>query len=218
MSKQQLTIDVISDINCPWCYLGESRLKKAIGETNGRFNFELSFKPFELNPNAPPEGEDKESYFLRNYGPDALSRIADSNKRITEAGKAEGLTYNFDKLKKVHNSFNGHRLVWLAGMHNVQEQVLDALYRFNFSEGGDLNNTDDLERIGIECGIPAEALEGFFESDAGKDEVKAMELEAHQAGITGVPAFVLNNKYLISGAQPKETFLKAFEQLASSPE
>lgn len=213
MTKQKIKIDIISDINCPWCYLGENRLKNAMRQAAGRYEFELHFKPFELNPNAPEEGEEKETYFIRNYGPEAISRIEASTKHIAEAGQAEGLTYNFEKQTKIHNTFNGHRLIWLAGKHGLQEQVTDALYRGNFAEGENINDLEFLTRIGIENGIPAEELEGFFESDKGKDEVRAMENEASRAGITGVPAFVLNNKYLISGAQRVETFVKAFDQL-----
>jgi predicted DsbA family dithiol-disulfide isomerase len=214
MNKQKIKIDIVSDINCPWCYIGEHRLKKAIAATGNAYEFELSFKPFELNPQAPQTGEAKETYFIRNYGKDALPRLKASSKHLEDMGKAEGLTYNFEKAKVVHNTFNGHRLIWLAREYGVQEQVTTALYSANFSEGKNVNDLQLLKQIGVENGIPAERLENFFESEEGKQEVRQLEGWAQQAGISGVPAFIFNDKYLVSGAQPAETFQQVFEQLA----
>lgn len=214
MSKAKIEVDIISDINCPWCYLGEKYFHDAVSATDGLYDFKITLKPFELNPQAPASGEAKETYFLRNYGPDGLEKMADSNSRITAAGKDVGLNFNFDKLTKVHNTFNGHRLIWLAGKYGVQEPVAEALYVKNFELGENVNDLDLLTQIGIDSGIPAGKLDGFFEGEEGKEEVKKMERDAQQAGVRGVPAFVLNKKYLLSGAQPVEAFLSAFEQIA----
>lgn len=214
MSNTKIKVDIISDINCPWCYLGEKYFHDAVKATKKLYDFEITLKPFELNPQAPAEGEAKETYFLRNYGSDGLEKMADSNSRITAAGKEVGLIFNFDKLTKVHNTFNGHRLIWLAGKYDVQEQVALALYMKNFELGENVNDLNLLRTIGKDSGIPADELDGFFESDKGKEEVKKMERDAQQAGVRGVPAFVLNKKYLLSGAQPTDAFISAFEQIA----
>ena len=214
MSKTKIEVDIISDINCPWCYLGEKYFHDAIKATDGQYEFEVTLKPFELNPQAPEEGEEKEKYFLRNYGPDGLEKMADSNSRITAAGKEVGLSFNFDKLTKVHNTLHGHRLIWLAGKYGVQEQVAEALYVKNFELGENVNDLDLLKKVGKDNGIPADKLDGFFEGEEGKAEVKKMEKDAQEAGVRGVPAFILNKKYLLSGAQPTEAFLSAFEKIA----
>lgn len=214
MSNTKIEVDIISDINCPWCYLGEKYFHDAVKATGGQYEFKVSLKPFELNPEASAEGEEKEKYFIRNYGTEGLDKMADSNNLITAAGKEVGLEYNFDKLTKIHNTFNGHRLIWLAGKYGVQEQVAEALYFQNFTLGTNVNDVDLLKKIGIDNNIPADKLNAFFESEEGKMEVKKMERDAQEAGVRGVPAFILNKKYLLSGAQPSEAFLKAFEQIA----
>ncbi|MBC5994538.1 DsbA family oxidoreductase [Pontibacter cellulosilyticus] len=214
MTKQKIKIDIVSDINCPWCYVGEKRLEKAIEATEGKYEFDISFKPFELNANIPQEGQDKTEYFKNAYGPSILSQLGAMNQRMTETGAEVGIKFDFDKSTTVNNTFNGHRLIWLAGECGVQGKVAEALFYSYFTEGNNMNDTVLLTKIGLENGIPAEKLEGFFQSEAGKKEVREMEQWAQAAGITGVPAFIINNKYLISGAQPAETFLNVFQQVA----
>ncbi|WP_242927199.1 DsbA family oxidoreductase [Pontibacter vulgaris] len=214
MSKKKIKIDVVSDINCPWCYIGEQRLKSAMAAAGSNYDFEVYFKPFELNPNIPQEGQSKEEYFTNSYGPAILSQLGDMNKRMTETGRAEGIEFNFDKATSLSNTFNGHRLIWLADQYGVQEKVVNALFVSNFTEGDNVNDIALLKETGIANGIPAEKLEGFFESEEGKKEVREMEAWAQQAGIKGVPAFIFNEKYLVSGAQPAATFLEVFPQAA----
>lgn len=214
MNKQKIKIDIFSDINCPWCFVGERRLYKAMETVEDKYDFDISFKAFELNPNIPQHGMSREEYFKNNYGPDAMSRIAASEQRLTADGASEGITFNFSSDMPVNNTFNGHRLIWLAGEHGVQMQVASALFKSYFTDGANMNDTAILTQIGIENGIPADKLEGFFESEKGKQEVRAMESFAHSAGISGVPAFVINDQYLISGAQPSETLVGAFQQIA----
>jgi predicted DsbA family dithiol-disulfide isomerase len=214
MNKQKIKVDIVSDINCPWCYVGEQRLKKAIAATSNKYDFDINFKPFELNSSISQEGMERLEYFKTNYGPAILSQIDSINQRLVDAGNEDGITFNFDKLTTVNNTFNGHRLIWLAGECGVQEKVANALFYSYFTEGNNMNDTDLLAKIGVENGIPTEKLEGFFESDAGKKEVREMEQWAQAAGITGVPAFVINDKFLVSGAQPSDTFLNVFNQVA----
>lgn len=218
MSKEKIKIDIVSDINCPWCYVGEKRLEKAIEATKDKYEFDISFKPFELNASLPQEGQDKQEYFKNAYGPAILPQLGAMNQRMTETGAEVGIEFNLDRSTKVNNTFNGHRLIWLAGECGVQEKVATALFYSYFTEGNNMNDTELLTKIGIENGIPAEKLDGFFESDAGKKEVREMEQWAQAAGITGVPAFIINDKYLVSGAQPADVFLNVFQQVAPSLE
>jgi predicted DsbA family dithiol-disulfide isomerase len=214
MKKQKIKIDIVSDVNCPWCYVGEQRLKKAISKTNDLYDFDISFKPFELNAAIAPEGVDREEYFIQNYGPQIVSQMGAMNKRLADAGQEEGIQFNFDKLTTVNNTFNGHRLIWLAGAYGVQEKVAHALFYSYFTEGQNMNDLDLLTRIGIANGIPAGKLDGFFAGEEGKEEVRALEDWAKAAGITGVPAFIINDQYLVSGAQPAETLQQVFTQVA----
>lgn len=214
MQKQKIKVDIVSDINCPWCYLGENRFKKAMAAAGDQYEFEINLKPFELSPHAPKEGQDKQEYFIQNYGKNALPRLNESSRQLAAMGEAEGIRFNFDKSSVVHNTFNGHRLIWLAAQYGVQEQLSEALFKSNFTEGKDMNDPAVLSQIGIDNGIPAERLENFFNSEEGREEVRQMEKEAHQKGINGVPAFIFNNQYLVSGAQSTETFRSVFSQLA----
>lgn len=214
MEKQKIKIDVVSDINCPWCYLGESRLQKAIAEAGDKYEFEVAFKPFELSPQAPQQGEPKKEYFIRNYGKDALARLDASSNQLTEMGKAEGAIFNFDKSDVVHNTFNGHRLIWLAGQYEVQLAVARALFEANFTKGENVNDPELLKEIGVANGIPAERLENFFASEEGKEEVKQMEHWAQRSGVNGVPAFIFNDQYLVTGAQPAQTLKEFFGRVA----
>ena len=214
MSKQKIKIDIVSDINCPWCYVGEQRLHKAIAATEDKYEYDISFKPFELNANIPQEGVDRLEYFKNSYGPSIVSQIDTMNQRLQDAGAPDGIEFNFDKLHTVNNTFNGHRLIWLAGQYGVQEEMANALFYNYFTEGKNMNDVAVLKEIGIANGIPADKLEGFFESEEGKAEVRELEKWAHASGITGVPAFIINDKYLVSGAQPAETLLNVFKQVA----
>lgn len=214
MSKQTIKIDIFSDINCPWCYVGEQRLHKAMAAANDSYEFDISFKPFELNAQIPQEGVDRLEYFKKAYGPSIISQLDAINQRLQDAGAPEGIAFNFDKLTTVNNTFNGHRLIWLAGEVGVQEEVAHALFYSYFTEGNNMNDTTLLQEIGIANGIPAERLEGFFEGEEGKAEVRELEQWAQASGITGVPAFIINDQYLVSGAQPAEAFHQVFAQVA----
>ncbi|MFD3001830.1 DsbA family oxidoreductase [Pontibacter toksunensis] len=214
MTKQKIKIDIVSDVNCPWCYVGEQRLNKAMGEANESYDFDISFRPYELNANIPQEGVDRLEYFKKAYGPNIVSQIDAMNQRLKDAGSPEGIEFNFDKLTTVNNTFKGHRLIWLAGELGVQEAVAHALFYNYFTEGKNMNDTAVLTEIGMANGIPAERLEGFFEGEEGKKEVREMEQWAQASGITGVPAFIINDKYLVSGAQPADTFHQVFAQVA----
>jgi predicted DsbA family dithiol-disulfide isomerase len=214
MSKQKIKIDIVSDINCPWCYVGEQRLNSALATAKDNYEFEVAFKPFELNAAIAPEGMDKVEYFKNNYGPQIVSQIGAMNQRLADTGKEVGIEFNFDKQTRINNTFNGHRLIWLAGEYGVQDKVAEALFYSYFTEGNNMNDTVLLKKIGTENGIPADKLENFFESEEGKKEVREMEQWAQASGITGVPAFIINDQYLISGAQPSEVFHQAFAQIA----
>jgi predicted DsbA family dithiol-disulfide isomerase len=216
MSKQKIKIDIFSDINCPWCYVGERRLNKALQQVGDQYEAEISFKAFELNPNIPQEGMGRLDYFKGNYGEQIIGQVPAMDQRMTEAGAEEGIQFRFSDAMTVNNTFNGHRLIWLAGQYGVEHEMASALFKAYFTEGRNMNDTAVLKEIGLAQGIPADRLENFFESEDGKKEVREMEAFAQAAGITGVPAFVINDKFLVSGAQPAEAFLNVFKQVAPS--
>jgi predicted DsbA family dithiol-disulfide isomerase len=213
MNKPKIKIDIITDVVCPWCYIGEHRLQKAISETSDQFDFELTIKPFELDPNTPPEGKDHMSYLVKLMGNE--DRVKEAHAMMTEMAEVEGLHYNFDKIKIIPNTLNAHRLIWLAKQFNKEIQVSKDLYRSNFSEGKNVNDLQVLKSIGINNGIPEERLDALFSGEEGRKEVILMEEDAHRSNIHSVPSFIVNNKYLIRGAQSSSTLKDAFQRIAS---
>lgn len=218
MKKQKIKIDIVSDVNCPWCYVGEQRLNKAMAQSQDRYDFEVSFKPFELNAAIGAKGMTRYDYYVNQYGPETAAQLDSIDQRLTDAGNGEGIALNFDRIATVNNTFNCHRLIWLAESYGVQKEVANALFYSYFTEGRDTNDTDFLTQTGMSHGIPAERLNGFFEGEEGKKEVRALQAWAQAAGIRGVPAFVINDQYLVSGAQPAETLQQVFTQVAPALE
>jgi predicted DsbA family dithiol-disulfide isomerase len=213
MNKSKIKIDIISDVVCPWCYIGEHRLQKAMMETKEEYEFEVSHKPFELDPNTPSEGKNHIGYLVKLMG--SQERVKEAHAMMEEMGETEGLHYHFDKIKIIPNTLNAHRLIWLATQFGTADQVTKDLYLNNFAEGNDVNNTELLISIGVRNGIPAERLADFFSGEEGRKEVILMEDDAHRAGINSVPAFVVNNKYLIRGAQSSATFKEVFQRVVN---
>ncbi|HXS38258.1 MAG TPA: DsbA family oxidoreductase [Flavipsychrobacter sp.] len=214
MEKNKIKVAVVADVVCPWCYLGEARLQQAISEVKDQYDVEVELMPFELNPDTPEKGENHKEYLAKKFG--SSSRVDSAHAQMTSLGKIEGVEYNFDKVKVTSNTFKAHRLIWLAKQYDVQEQVANDLYKSYFTDGKDVNDTEVLKSIAVANGIRQEKIAPFFESNEGAAEVRQMEEDAHSAGITGVPAFIINNKYLVSGAQPVEVFKEVFEKVAPS--
>ncbi len=209
----KIKIDIVSDVVCPWCYVGDNNLEKAIEQVGSEHEFEIHFKPFQLSPEIPEKGINRMDYMANKFGGEERVRTMDLHMRKNAA--AHGLAYNPEKSTLAPNTFNAHRLIWLAAQYNVQHAVAKALFLANFVDGAFVGDTQTLKDIGIKNGIPSERLDAFFNSDEGSNEVKETEEYYRSLGISGVPAFIINDRYSISGAQATETFVSAFQQIAS---
>jgi predicted DsbA family dithiol-disulfide isomerase len=216
MNKPTIKIGVVSDVVCPWCYIGKRRLEKAMHKLSDRFNFEVEYFPFELNPQMPASGMDQKAYLSSKFGGEERYHQITDNTTSVAAG--EGLTFNFAIQKISPNTRNAHRLVQLAKENNKQLDVVEALFKAYFTEGTDLSKNENLVALAFQNGLDKEATELLLNSEAGVMEVEMTEHRLQQSGITGVPFYIINNKYGISGAQPSESFIKAFEEIASSPD
>lgn len=205
-------IDIVSDVVCPWCYVGENNLEKAIVQTSDQHEFTISFKPYELNPDIPEKGLNRMEHMVNKFGSEERVKAMDLHMRKHAA--SHGLAYNPELEIMAPNTFNAHRLIWLAEKYNVQKAVATRLFKANFVDGAFVGDTDTLIQIGFENQIPKEELDAFFNSDKGVKEVRELENYYQTMGITGVPAFIINDKYCISGAQPSEAFVEAFKQIA----
>ncbi|MGE0771304.1 MAG: DsbA family oxidoreductase [Cyclobacteriaceae bacterium] len=209
----KVRVEVVSDVVCPWCYIGKRRLERAMRQLNDKFDFEVHYLPFELNPQMPAEGSSQKDYLSAKFGGE--ERYKKLTDHVTQIAASEGLAFQFEKQHVSPNTRNAHRLIWLADQHGKQLQMKEALMKAYFTDGVDLAQAKNLIEIAKQQGLPEESLTDFFESEEGVAEVQFAERMNHQRGITSVPFYIINGKYGISGAQPTETFIKVFEEIAS---
>ncbi len=196
-------LDVVSDVICPWCYVGKRRLSKALALLGVDADISVRWRPYELNPSMPHAGLARDDYYARKFGSveQARSRYA----RVIEAAESEGLTLAYERVARIPNTRLAHRLIWLADAPDIQSTVVDALFRAYFIEGLDLGDLKLLTDIAVSAGLQRESVRAALSGDAGEAEVIQDETAMRALGIEGVPAFVLNGRYLLSGAQTPET-------------
>jgi predicted DsbA family dithiol-disulfide isomerase len=211
MTKPLIKVGVVSDVVCPWCYIGKRRLEKAIDQLKDKMDFEIAYYPFELNPDAPVEGVDNKKYLTQKFGGEsAYVQLTGNVARIAES---EGLHFDFEKQKVSPNTRHAHRLLLLAREDGKQLDLAEALFKAYFTDGVDLSNNDNLIEIAKGVGLPEDKVKIFLESNTGINEVAAAEKELHSMGITGVPFYIINDKYGVSGAQATSAFVSAFENV-----
>jgi predicted DsbA family dithiol-disulfide isomerase len=216
MDKPTIKIGVVSDVVCPWCYIGKRRLENAMLKVSDKFNFEVEYFPFELNPKMPIKGVNQKQYLSDKFGGE--DRYNQITSHTTAVAAEEGLTFNFKAQQVSPNTRNGHRLIQLAREDGKQLELVEALFKAYFSDGIDLSKLENLTAIAAGVGMDETKVAAFLLSDTGITEVEMAEHELHELGITGVPFYVINNKYGISGAQSPESFVKVFEEIrATSP-
>ena len=218
MSKPLIKIGVVSDVVCPWCYIGKRRLEKAVEQLKDKIDFEIAYYPFELNPDLPASGVDHKQYLTEKFGgPEAYERLTGN---VTRVASTEGLEFNYDRQKISPNTRNAHRLLLLAREHDKQLALAEALFKAYFTDGIDLSKNENLLAIAVAVGLDAEKVKLFLDSNTGTTEVAAAERELQSMGISGVPFFIVNDKYGISGAQSSETLVNAFQNIGkeSMPE
>jgi predicted DsbA family dithiol-disulfide isomerase len=211
MTKPLIKIAVVSDVVCPWCYIGKRRLEKAVDQLKDRFDFDIAYYPFELNPEAPVSGIDNKKHLTEKFGSEAA--YAQLTGNVARVAASEGLQFNFEKQKISPNTRNAHRLLLLAREYGKQLELTEAFFKAYFSDGVDLSKNESLQAIAAGVGLPGEKVKIFLESDTGRTEVVAAEKELQSMGITGVPFYIINDKYGVSGAQPTSAFLSAFENI-----
>jgi predicted DsbA family dithiol-disulfide isomerase len=210
MTDRGFPIDVYSDAVCPWCYVGKRRLERALTEFGG--DVRVTWRPFQLNPTMPKEGMDRTAYLEAKFG--SLDAFRQLEEHVQAAGASERITFAFEKIARTPNTFAAHRLIWLGEREGCQDAVVDALFRGYFEEGADIGSIAVLVQLAAQVGLPDESVERFLRSDEGTAEVKAEESAGHKLGIRGVPYFVLDGTYAISGAQPADIFVSALKRVA----
>jgi predicted DsbA family dithiol-disulfide isomerase len=210
MTDRKFTIEVYSDVVCPWCYVGKRRLERALDQLNGAAQTRITWRPFQLNPTMPKDGMDRATYLEAKFG--SLDAFRQLEEHVLAAGAAEHIPFAFEKVARASNTFLAHRLIWYAGQQGRQDAVVESLFRGYFTEGADIGSVPVLGQLAGRAGLAAAAVELFLQSEEGTTEVKAELAAGHRLGIRGVPYFVLNQASGISGAQPVDVFVSAIER------
>jgi predicted DsbA family dithiol-disulfide isomerase len=212
ISRSQATmphadITVISDAICPWCFIGKRHLDLALAELPEEISVSVTWHPFELNPDMPAQGLSRRDYRTAKFGSWERSRELDAQVEAT--AQRAGIEIHHDRMTRTPNTFNAHRLIWLAGEHGVQQAVVNELLRRYFVEGEDIGDSLVLADAARAGGLEAVDIPAFLAGDQGRAEVKAGLEQARRMGVSGVPTFIINDTTGLSGAQPPEALRQA---------
>ena len=208
---EAITIDVVSDVVCPWCFLGKQRLDKAIESVKDDLSVSVTFRPYQLNPDMPSEGADHKKHLAEKLGgTDAVER---AHTMLAGLGREDGIAFDFPAVAISPNTLDAHRLIHWAGIENLQSPVVTALMRAYWVEGRDIGDLGTLADIAGENGMDREATLRLLQSDADGDDIQARDQDARHKGVNSVPTFLIAQQYVVSGAQPPETWGKVIEEL-----
>jgi predicted DsbA family dithiol-disulfide isomerase len=205
-----LAIDVVSDIVCPWCFIGKRKLELAITELREQepaLDARIRWHPFELNPDLPAEGVARAAYVERKFG--GAERASQTYRRVQSAGEAVGIPLRFDRIEQQPNTFDGHRLIAWAQKKGDATPLVERLFQAFFLEGRRIGDRHELARLAAECGFREEDAFAMLESDALEQEVRSESREALDVGIQGVPFLIFNGRIAVSGAQDPAALLDA---------
>lgn len=206
-------LDIFSDPVCPWCYIGKARLERAL-EQRPDHPFVIEWHPFQLNPGFPPEGMDRREYLQAKFGtPEDVVRV---HLPVQQACDELGLPLALDTMRRMPSTLNAHRLIHWAGLEGRQHAVVSALFRANWAEGRDIGDRDTLLDIAGETGLDRAMIARLLDSGADADEIRARDADIRARGLRGVPGFLLGRQYVLSGAQPVETWLDIIDQLRAA--
>jgi predicted DsbA family dithiol-disulfide isomerase len=208
-----LFIDVVSDVVCPWCYIGKRQLDMAIAQRPD-CQIDVRWRPFQLDATIPDEGVDRKAYYAQKF-PNVENRRQRMNQ-VQAAGAAVGLDLAFDKIERTPNTLNAHRLLHWASGQGVQSEVKEDLFQAYFSQGRDLTNVQTLIDIGARHGLSPDLLGSLFASESDCDVVRAQISQAQHIGVTGVPVFIFHGQFALTGAQPVEALVDAIDQTLES--
>ena len=207
-----IRLDIVSDPVCPWCYVGKANLDRALA-THPDHPFQIQWHPFQLNPDMPPEGVAKRAYLEEKFG--GKARVDAVHDRLREVAKAASVDMNPDKPQRMPNTLDAHRLIHWAGIEGRQSPVVTALMRAYWVEGRDIGDPETLADIAAENGMDRDATLRLLQSDADADDIQARDRDARHKGVTAVPTFLIAQQYVVSGAQPPETWEQVIAELAA---
>jgi len=210
---EAVKIDVVSDVVCPWCYLGKRRLERALDLVPG-VAVEVRWRPFQLDPTIPPEGIDRRAYIEKKFG--IAGSVTPTHERLTEMGVDEGIDYHFERIKRSPNTIDAHRVIHWAGAER-EERAVERLFRAYFTEGRDIGDHAVLAELAGNFGLERVAIEKRLSTDEDRLVVEQEIAEAYRVGVTGVPCFIVGGRYAVMGAQSPETIADAIRTVLQEP-
>ena len=209
-----MTVEIWSDVMCPFCYIGKRHFEKALEQFEGRADVSITWKSFQLNPNAVTDPNRSVNQYLADAKGISVEQAKQMNDRVTAMAAEAGLQYDFDKAI-VANSFDAHRLSHLAKREGKQDAMEERLFRAYFSEGLNTADHETLVRLAVEVELDEQVVRTMLGGTDFADDVERDIYEAQQVGARGVPFFVFNNRYALSGAQPPQLFLQVLQKVAA---
>lgn len=210
-TNKELTIDIVSDIVCPWCYVGKRRLEAALSELGHPADVRINWHPFQLDPTLPEEGMDRSKYFIRKFGDEG--RIRQMTAHLVAAGEQEGIDFRFDDIAVSINTFPLHKLLHVANQQGFQDEAEEILFKAYFTDALDLRSVAVLADLFAPFGWDEQKIDQILADDSVGYEVKQEITHYQNLGVQGVPFFIINNKYGVSGAQPTPVFVQALTQI-----
>ena len=203
-----MKIDIISDTVCPWCFIGKRRLERAIA-MRPEMVPAVNWYPFQLNPEIPEEGIERELYLSLKFG--GIERAKEIYRAVGEASASEDLDFNLSAIKRMPNSLRSHRLLHFSKIKNAQHAVVENLFRSYFFHGTDIGSVESLLEIAKDSGLDPKQVRCYLESDEDLELVQNQDIQSRKMGVSGVPCFIIADEYAISGAQEPEVFLQVFD-------
>jgi predicted DsbA family dithiol-disulfide isomerase len=211
--KHTIKIDIISDVVCPWCYIGKRRLDKAIATLDHQYDFKIYYHPFELHPELPANGQNQKEYLVKKFGSESTYRQLTGN--VARIAKSEGLEFDFEKQNVMPNTRKAHVIISGASEVGKQANVSEAFFDSYFNRGVDLSIDENLVTVGVNAGLERNQIEKWLADESMFRNIEEDEKKLGSLGIHSVPFFILNDHYALSGAQPTETFISVLQEVGN---
>ncbi|MEM7544460.1 MAG: DsbA family oxidoreductase [Pseudomonadota bacterium] len=207
-----ISLDIVSDPICPWCYIGKTHFDKAVA-SKGYQPFDIFWRPFQLNPDMPEGGMDRRAYLEAKFGPENATKFY---KQIEDTATEAGLNVRFDLIERTPNTFDAHRLIRWSRTTGSQDALVAELFVRYFERGEDISDRDLLIEVGENAGMERDVTIRLFEGDADRELLQTEETTAREIGINGVPTFIIANKHVVNGAQPPDLWERVLDDIADA--